>query len=231
MEPGSLWRQKRGSENNDPFIIKDDKVVTETNNAGGILGGITNGMPVVVRVAVKPTPSISREQKTVDMTRLENTEISIKGRHDVCIVPRAVIVVESMMAVTLCDFALRDRINREDNKMSLDDLRKKIDELDVQIVRLIAERMEVTRDIGKEKSGIGKPVQDKAREQKVLEKVKNIAQDANLPPDEIEKVYRQFFAISKGLQGITVAFQGEMGAYSEEASYQFFGSGSQAAAL
>ncbi len=99
--------EKKGSENNDPFIIKDNKVVTETNNAGGILGGISNGMPVVVRVAVKPTPSISQKQKTVDMKKMENTEISIKGRHDVCIVPRAVIVVESMMAVTLCDFALR----------------------------------------------------------------------------------------------------------------------------
>lgn len=99
--------EKRGSENNDPFIIKDNKIVTETNNAGGILGGISNGMPVIIRVAVKPTPSISQEQKTVDLRELENAKISIKGRHDVCIVPRAVIVVESMIAVTLCDLALR----------------------------------------------------------------------------------------------------------------------------
>jgi len=99
--------EKRASDNNDPFIIKNSKIVTETNNAGGILGGVTNGMPIVVRVAVKPTPSISREQKTVDLNKMESAKISIFGRHDVCIVPRAVIVVESMIAVVLCDFALR----------------------------------------------------------------------------------------------------------------------------
>ena len=99
--------EKKGSENNDPFIFKNDKVVTDTNNAGGILGGISNGMPLVVRVAVKPTPSISQKQKTVDLKKRENAEIAVKGRHDVCIVPRAVIVVESMIAITLCDLALR----------------------------------------------------------------------------------------------------------------------------
>jgi chorismate synthase len=98
---------KRGLENNDPFIIKNKKVESETNNAGGILGGISTGMPLVVRVAVKPTPSISQKQKTVDIKNLQNAELSIRGRHDVCLVPRAVIVVESMIAVTLCDFALR----------------------------------------------------------------------------------------------------------------------------
>jgi chorismate synthase len=98
---------KRGSENNDPFAIEDGKITTLTNNAGGILGGISNGMPVVVRVAVKPTPSISQEQKTVDMEKIEPATLSIHGRHDACIVPRAVPVVAAMTAVTLCDFAIR----------------------------------------------------------------------------------------------------------------------------
>jgi len=99
--------RKRGSENNDPFTIKDGKIVTVTNNAGGILGGMSNGMPIVVRVAVKPTPSIARSQETVDMKKMQSTSLEVKGRHDTCIVPRAVAVVESMMAVTLCDFAVR----------------------------------------------------------------------------------------------------------------------------
>ncbi|MEE8419682.1 MAG: chorismate synthase, partial [Dehalococcoidales bacterium] len=97
---------KRGSENNDSFRIKDGKIVTVTNNAGGILGGISTGMPVTLRVALKPTPSISRTQQTVNIDKMENASLELKGRHDVCIVPRAVPVVESMMAVTLCDFAL-----------------------------------------------------------------------------------------------------------------------------
>jgi chorismate synthase len=98
---------KRGSQNNDQIIFKDNKPVMKTNNAGGILGGISNGMPLMVRAAVKPTPSISQSQKTVNVKTSENAELSISGRHDICLVPRAVIVVESMIAVTLCDFALR----------------------------------------------------------------------------------------------------------------------------
>jgi len=97
----------RGSENNDPFLIAGGRVVTETNNAGGILGGISSGMPLVVRVVIKPTPSIAKAQKTIDITNMTGAGLEIKGRHDVCIVPRAVVVVEAMMAVTLCDFALR----------------------------------------------------------------------------------------------------------------------------
>ena len=98
---------KRGSQNNDPFTIRNGKIVTVTNNAGGILGGISNGMPIVVRVVVKPTPSIGRSQETVDMKKLQGASLEITGRHDACIVPRAVPVVESMMALTLCDFAMR----------------------------------------------------------------------------------------------------------------------------
>jgi len=99
--------RKRGSENNDPFSIKDGKIVTTTNNAGGIIGGISNGMPIVLRVAVKPTSSIAIKQDTVDIREMKNTTIEVKGRHDACIVPRAVPAVEAMMAVTLCDFSIR----------------------------------------------------------------------------------------------------------------------------
>jgi chorismate synthase len=98
---------KSGSENNDPFTLKDGRIVTLTNNAGGILGGISNGMPIVLRVAIKPTPSIAKSQPTVNIRNMENTSLLVKGRHDVCIVPRAVVVVEAMMAITLCDLAIR----------------------------------------------------------------------------------------------------------------------------
>ncbi len=99
--------RKRGSENNDPFTIRNGKIVTATNNAGGILGGISNGMPIVVRVAIKPTSSIAKSQQTVDIKNMESASLAVKGRHDICIVPRAVVVVESMMAVTFCDLAMR----------------------------------------------------------------------------------------------------------------------------
>jgi len=101
---------KRGAENNDPFIIKNNKIVTATNNAGGILGGISNGMPIVVRVVVKPTSSIAKSQDTVNMNNMEGASLTIKGRHDVCIVPRAVPAVGAMIAVTLCDLAMRARL-------------------------------------------------------------------------------------------------------------------------
>ena len=91
----------RGSQSNDPFRYKDGSVVTETNNMGGILGGITDGMPVIFRAAVKPTPSISRKQKTVDLQKKENAELEIRGRHDPCIVPRAVPVIEAVTAIAI----------------------------------------------------------------------------------------------------------------------------------
>lgn len=90
-----------GSENNDPYEYKDGKIVTKTNNAGGILGGITNGMPIIFRCAVKPTPSISKEQDTVSLSNKTNEKLIVKGRHDPCIVPRAVPVVEAACAIAL----------------------------------------------------------------------------------------------------------------------------------
>ena len=99
----------RGSENNDAFAVNDGAVVTVTNNCGGILGGITDGMPVVFRAAVKPTPSIAKRQRSVDMTALRDEDIEITGRHDPCIVPRAVPCIEAAAALAVYDALLGRR--------------------------------------------------------------------------------------------------------------------------
>lgn len=93
----------RGSEANDEFYMDGDEVKTRSNNNGGILGGITSGMPVIFRVGIKPTPSIAREQKTVDISRKEDAIIKIEGRHDPCIVQRAVPVVEAVAAMGILE--------------------------------------------------------------------------------------------------------------------------------
>lgn len=95
-----------GSQNNDSFTIDDGVVKTRTNNHGGILGGITSGMPLVFRVAVKPTPSIALEQESVSLSKMENTKLTIQGRHDPCIVPRALPCVEAVAAIAVYDALL-----------------------------------------------------------------------------------------------------------------------------
>ena len=99
----------RGSENNDPFEMQGGRVVTKTNNCGGILGGITNGMPLTFRAAFKPTPSIAKEQDTVNLETGENAKLSIVGRHDPCIVPRALPCVEAAAAIAVYDAILERR--------------------------------------------------------------------------------------------------------------------------
>lgn len=102
----------RGSRMNDPLIFRGDKVDFESNNAGGILGGISTGAPILCRIAVKPTPSISRKQRTVDLLANTESEIEIKGRHDPAIPPRIVPVAEAMVAIVLADHLLRSRSSR-----------------------------------------------------------------------------------------------------------------------
>jgi chorismate synthase len=109
IEFGAGFRAARmkGSEHNDPFVWVGGEVRTETNHAGGILGGLSTGMPLVFRVAVKPTSSIARPQRTVNLVDRTPATLGVTGRHDPCIVPRAVVVLEAVTAIALADLGLR----------------------------------------------------------------------------------------------------------------------------
>lgn len=96
----------KGSEANDEYYIENDDIKTYTNNNGGILGGITNGMPIIFRTAIKPTPSIGKLQKTININEKKNTEVEIEGRHDPCIVPRAIPVIEAATAIAILDMII-----------------------------------------------------------------------------------------------------------------------------
>ena len=108
LEFGAGFRlaEMRGSAANDPIRISDGRIYTETNNSGGINGGLSNGMPIVARLAFRPTPSIGREQKSINLETMENVDFRVRGRHDPCIVPRAVPVVEAAMCISILDAIL-----------------------------------------------------------------------------------------------------------------------------
>ena len=97
-----------GSENNDIYIKRENKIITKTNNSGGILGGLSNGMPITIRIAFKPAASIAKSQYTLDMESGLPVKLNVPGRHDPCVVPRAPPVVESVVSIVLADHAIRD---------------------------------------------------------------------------------------------------------------------------
>jgi chorismate synthase len=121
--------EMKGSENNDEYLLRMGRIITKTNNAGGVLGGISSGMPIVVRAAIKPTSSIQKRQKSVDLLKMKETTIQVTGRHDACIVPKAVPVIESGVAIVLADHMIRagkiPRVLREERLNGRNRERKK----------------------------------------------------------------------------------------------------------
>jgi len=104
---GFAGSKRRGSENNDLYYVKDGKIITRTNNSGGILGGLSNGMPIVIRVGFKPAASIAKTQETLDLSKNSQANLQVPGRHDPCVVPRAPPVVECVVSMVLADHAIR----------------------------------------------------------------------------------------------------------------------------
>lgn len=162
----------KGSENNDPFLVKDGKIVTKTNNCGGILGGMTNGMPLIFRAALKPTPSIGKEQDSVSLSKLENVKLTIGGRHDPCIVPRAVPVFEAACALAIMDMLLDKQPN---STPDIAELRKDINSIDNQIIELFKKRMEVVTSVAAYKKERSLPILDEKRESELLERIASMA--------------------------------------------------------
>lgn len=160
---GEGFAALRGSQANDPLRTDGKTVWTETNHNGGVNGGITNGMPVTFTVTFKPTPTIAKEQKTVDMARMTNVTLSAAGRHDSCIVLRAAPIVEAAAALALC------QLWQEEPAEGLTGCRQEIDRIDEELVRLLTERFLVGQRIGKIKRESGQPIRDPEREKQVLQ--------------------------------------------------------------
>ncbi len=104
---GFAISEMKGSESNDAYAMSNGNVVTQTDNMGGIQGGLSNGMPITMKIAIKPTPSISKMQKTVNLSTMEDASLTVNGRHDPCVVPKAVPAIEAAVAVTLADHMIR----------------------------------------------------------------------------------------------------------------------------
>ena len=179
---GFAAAELKGSENNDAFAAEREeggtdvngctvtdvltRIRTRTNHHGGALGGLSSGMPIVFRAAFKPTPSIAKEQDSVDIRTGEPVKLRVSGRHDPCIVPRAVPVVEAAAAAAVYDL-LRIRENSR-NELSLAQLRERIDAADARILRAMEERMDISAGIAAYKAAHGLPAKDAGREREKL---------------------------------------------------------------
>lgn len=182
-----------GSENNDEYEIINGKIEILSNNAGGILGGMTSGAPLEFRTAFKPTPSIAKAQKSVNLKTMQNVCLEIKGRHDKCLAIRAVPVVEAACAIAVLDCMLCN-----DGKNDINSARKQIDKIDGQIAALLCRRFELTDSIGMMKSKTGDSVKNEKREAEILSGIATLAGENYA--EDFERIYSQILSLSRARQ-------------------------------
>lgn len=205
---GFAAAKMKGSEHNDQLYVGKGPVIglrrgtpggvrTMTNNAGGILGGISNGEEIVLRVAVKPPSSIAKRQRTVDLAG-RSAPISVTGRHDPCICPRVVPVVESMVALVLADHLVRQSLVRRAGPMAA--IRKEIDLIDESILALVAERQGMVRSIGRIKKHAKVKIEDPRREKEILERLLALADGTSLDTRLIKGMFSQIFRHAREIQ-------------------------------
>ena len=188
--------QMRGSKHNDLWIVDEDgSLKTETNNAGGVVAGMTTAMPLVIRVAFKPTPSIACSQKTANLETGQQEVLAITGRHDPCIAVRAVPVVEAAVAIGLLNLINLDSGNRD---CELAELRKSIDVLDIELMRLINQRMSVSESIGEYKEKHNMAICDQDREREIIDRLKGDSSEEDAR--YIEDIFTRIFEWSRKRQ-------------------------------
>lgn len=169
----------RGSAHNDAFFYREDgTVATRTNHHGGILGGISSGMDLLFRVAVKPTPSIARKQESISYRSKQSATLEIRGRHDPCIVPRALPCVEAAAALALLDLLLTEEAFPQANaRDALADHRAEIDRIDRSLLFLIEKRLRIAERIAQYKKEHNRQVLDPEREKRLLQRIASLSSD------------------------------------------------------
>ena len=177
-----------GSDKNDKMRVENNNIVIQTNHTGGIDGGIANGNPIIISTAVKPTPTISMEQETVDIGTMKNVTHSFSGRYDSCIAMRIPICIDSAIYIALLDEYFK-------RKKAIPELRAQIDSIDDELMQLLDRRFDIVKEIGKVKIDEEKEVLDSTRESDIKYKIlltKNCT--------SIDKIYDSIFKESRRLQ-------------------------------
>lgn len=177
-----------GSDKNDKMRVENNNIIIQTNHTGGIDGGIANGNPIIISTAVKPTPTVSREQETVDISTMKNVTHSFSGRYDSCIAMRIPICIDSAIYIALLDEYFK-------RKKAIPELRAQIDSIDNELMQLLDRRFDIVKEIGKVKIDEEKEVLDSTRESDIKYKIlltKNCT--------SIDKIYDSIFKESRRLQ-------------------------------